>query len=240
MGFLTAIGGFYTWWAYKNRGATPAVRGLAFTLLPAAAWGEKDGTVTNSERRISRQRPFLALPGEARPDWWIVTQVARRMGFSEAFPYRCPGEIFAEHVALSAFENGGTPKVFESYRKGWSEAGRRFAGTHHLVDEQRALARILADHTYRHRAEDVGGELLAQLGGVPALAAVGDGGALAPALHPDDVLGDGADDWVVRLIGLKDGAAHAIAATSSAGGLAEELIRPFRGALIGQVQRDVR
>ena len=35
---LTAVGGFYTWWAYKNRGATAAVRGLAFTLLPAAAW----------------------------------------------------------------------------------------------------------------------------------------------------------------------------------------------------------
>ena len=49
-------------------------------LLPAAAWGEKDGTVTNSERRISRQRAFLPLPGEAMPDWWIVTQVARRMG----------------------------------------------------------------------------------------------------------------------------------------------------------------
>src|SRR5690606_38408313 len=40
-------------------------------LLPAAAWGEKDGTVTNSERRISRQRAFMAPPGEARPDWWI-------------------------------------------------------------------------------------------------------------------------------------------------------------------------
>lgn len=35
---LTAIGGFYTWWAYKNRGVTPAMRGLALTLLPAAAW----------------------------------------------------------------------------------------------------------------------------------------------------------------------------------------------------------
>ena len=39
-----------------------------------AAWGEKDGTVTNSERRISRQRPFLPPPGEARPDWWIVAR----------------------------------------------------------------------------------------------------------------------------------------------------------------------
>ena len=60
----------------------------ADVLLPAAAWGEKDGTVTNSERRISRQRPFLPLPGEARPDWWIVCEVARRMGFADAFDYR--------------------------------------------------------------------------------------------------------------------------------------------------------
>jgi assimilatory nitrate reductase catalytic subunit len=79
----------------------------AHVRLPAAGWGEKNGTVTNSERRISRQRPFLPAPGEARPDWWIVTQVARRMGFAEAFPYQHPGEIFAEHVALSAFENDG-------------------------------------------------------------------------------------------------------------------------------------
>ena len=80
----------------------------AHVRLPAAGWGEKDGTVTNSERRISRQRPFLELPGEVRPDWWIVTQVARRMGFAEAFPYRKAGEIFAEHAALSAFENDGS------------------------------------------------------------------------------------------------------------------------------------
>jgi assimilatory nitrate reductase catalytic subunit len=76
-------------------------------LLPAAAWGEKDGTVTNSERRISRQRPFLPLPGDAKPDWWIVTQVARRMGFGSAFEYRSAADVFREHAALSAFENGG-------------------------------------------------------------------------------------------------------------------------------------
>jgi assimilatory nitrate reductase catalytic subunit len=75
--------------------------------LPAAGWGEKDGTVTNSERRISRQRGFLSLPGEARPDWWIIAQIASRMGFADAFPYRNSSEIFAEHAALSAFENGG-------------------------------------------------------------------------------------------------------------------------------------
>jgi assimilatory nitrate reductase catalytic subunit len=75
--------------------------------LPAAGWGEKNGTVTNSERRISRQRPFLATPGEARPDWWIVSEVARRMEFGAAFSYASPAEVFAEHASLSAFENDG-------------------------------------------------------------------------------------------------------------------------------------
>ena len=76
-------------------------------LLPAAAWGEKDGTVTNSERRISRQRAFLPPAGEARPDWWIVCEIARRLGFGRAFDYRTPADIFREHAALSAFENEG-------------------------------------------------------------------------------------------------------------------------------------
>jgi len=81
---------------------------LAHVRLPAIGWGEKDGTVTNSERRISRQRPFLAAPGEARPDWWIISQVAQRMGYGAGFAYQSPAEIFAEHVALSSFENNGT------------------------------------------------------------------------------------------------------------------------------------
>ncbi|HSC16110.1 MAG TPA: molybdopterin-dependent oxidoreductase, partial [Gammaproteobacteria bacterium] len=79
----------------------------AHVLLPAAAWGEKSGTVTNSERRISRQRSFMPLPGEAQPDWWIVAQVAKRMGFRAAFDYSGPAAIFREHARLSAFENGG-------------------------------------------------------------------------------------------------------------------------------------
>jgi assimilatory nitrate reductase catalytic subunit len=76
-------------------------------LLPAAGWSEKDGTVTNSERRISRQRSFLPTAGEAKPDWWIITQVAQRMGFSGAFSYTKPAQIFREHARLSGFENGG-------------------------------------------------------------------------------------------------------------------------------------
>ena len=80
----------------------------AQVLLPAAAWGEKDGTVTNSERCVSRQRAFLPLPGDARADWWIVAEVARRLGFADAFAYRSAADVFREHAALSCFENVGT------------------------------------------------------------------------------------------------------------------------------------
>jgi assimilatory nitrate reductase catalytic subunit len=77
-------------------------------LLPALAWGEKSGTVTNSERRISRQRAFLPAPGEARPDWWIISEVAKRLGFGAAFDYTSAAAIFREHAALSGFENNGS------------------------------------------------------------------------------------------------------------------------------------
>jgi assimilatory nitrate reductase catalytic subunit len=76
-------------------------------LLPALGWGEKDGTVTNSERRISRQRALQPASGMAKPDWWIIAQVARRMGHAEAFPYTNAAQIFREHARLSAFENEG-------------------------------------------------------------------------------------------------------------------------------------
>ena len=87
---------------------------LAHVVLPAAGWGEKEGTVTNSERCLSRQRAFRAAPGEARPDWWMLTGVARRMGWEAAFPYRAPADIFREHAALSAFENeGARRRIFD-------------------------------------------------------------------------------------------------------------------------------
>ncbi|MEQ1697303.1 MAG: molybdopterin-dependent oxidoreductase [Hyphomicrobiaceae bacterium] len=80
----------------------------AHVALPSTVWGEKDGTVTNSERCISRQRAFLAPPGEARHDWSQMAEVARRMGFAAGFQYRGPADIFAEHAALSAADNDGT------------------------------------------------------------------------------------------------------------------------------------
>ncbi|EIZ77724.1 nitrate reductase [Novosphingobium sp. Rr 2-17] len=79
----------------------------AHVRLPAAAWGEKDGTVTNSDRTVSRQRALLPLPGDAKPDWWIVTQVARRMGWQDTFAYDRPADIWREHARLTAYRNDG-------------------------------------------------------------------------------------------------------------------------------------
>ena len=85
--------------------ATDTAR-LADVLLPAAAWAEKDGTVTNSDRTISRQRAVLPPPGQARADWDILADAGRRMGWDAAFDYQTPAEIFREHAALSGLAGG--------------------------------------------------------------------------------------------------------------------------------------
>ncbi|MBI1178923.1 MAG: molybdopterin-dependent oxidoreductase [Alphaproteobacteria bacterium] len=121
---------------------------FADVILPAASWAEKDGTVTNSERRISRQRAFRPAPGEAKPDWWMFAEVARRMGWAGQFAYDGPADIFREHAALSAFENDGSrlfdiggladldargyaclePIRWPCRRDGFSASARLFAG----------------------------------------------------------------------------------------------------------------
>lgn len=90
-----------------NVRANDTIRSGAHILLPALAWGEKSGVVTNSERRISRQRPFLRPLGEARPDWAIFADVGRRMGF-DGFAFETVASVFREHAALSSFENDGS------------------------------------------------------------------------------------------------------------------------------------
>ncbi|MFT6914094.1 MAG: assimilatory nitrate reductase catalytic subunit [Motiliproteus sp.] len=87
---------------------------LAHIRLPASGWGERDGTVTNAERCISRQRAIVPASGEARPDWWALSQLGQRLGFTEAFDYQTPWQIFREHARLSAFENhtGGIRRAF--------------------------------------------------------------------------------------------------------------------------------
>jgi assimilatory nitrate reductase catalytic subunit len=86
--------------------------GFADVVLPAAGWGEKDGTVTNSERLISRQRAFRPAPGEARPDWWQFAEAGRRMGWEDAFAWTTAAAVFREHAALSGHANHGR-RVFD-------------------------------------------------------------------------------------------------------------------------------
>lgn len=77
-------------------------------LLPVATWGEKSGTVTNSERRISRQRSFLEKPKGVKADWEIIRDVALRMGFVEGFSFTSEAQVFREHAALSGVQNNGS------------------------------------------------------------------------------------------------------------------------------------
>ncbi|MET3105886.1 assimilatory nitrate reductase catalytic subunit [Oxalobacteraceae bacterium GrIS 2.11] len=89
--------------AYTQTDTVP----YADVLLPASSWGEKVGTVTNSERRISRVRQAVAPPGEARADWWIANDIARRMQAMlqperpDLFPFTAPEQVFDEHRKLT-------------------------------------------------------------------------------------------------------------------------------------------
>ncbi len=67
---------------------------FADVVLPSSAWPEKTGTVTNTNRQVQMGRPAVAPPGEAREDWWITTELAKRLGLN--WTYTHPREVFAE------------------------------------------------------------------------------------------------------------------------------------------------
>jgi formate dehydrogenase alpha subunit len=67
----------------------------AHIVLPAAGWGEKEGTFSNTERRVQRVRAAVAPPGEAKPDWWIFQAMAQRLGYS-GMAYQGPQDIWDE------------------------------------------------------------------------------------------------------------------------------------------------
>ncbi|WP_170525867.1 nitrate reductase [Ruegeria arenilitoris] len=132
---------------------------LADVVLPAAGWAEKNGTVTNSDRTISRQRAVLQSPGQARPDWDILAEVGRRMGWKTAFDYASPAEIFREYAAMSQiaaqfgkdFDISGFSEIDEAgyaeleptrWPLGRKGAGGRFFGGGHFFHSDRK-ARIV-------------------------------------------------------------------------------------------------
>jgi ferredoxin-nitrate reductase len=82
----------------------PETLAYADVILPAAAWAEKEGTMTNSERRISYLNKVLDPPGEALADAEIICRFARKMGY-KGFDFKTPADIYAEHVKLTAKTN---------------------------------------------------------------------------------------------------------------------------------------
>ena len=102
---------------------------MADVVLPAAAFAETDGFYTNSERRVQRIRKAVDPPGEAKPDWWIISQVGQRMKTSVKLAYDGPDQVFAELAELSPFYHGMSYARIEKHGLQWPCPTPEHAGT---------------------------------------------------------------------------------------------------------------
>lgn len=91
---------------------------MANVVLPAVTFAEKDGTFTNSERRVQRVRKAIEPVGEARPDWWIVCEIAKRMG-AAGFDFPGPEQIMNEIRSLTPSYAGISYNRIESEGIQW-------------------------------------------------------------------------------------------------------------------------
>ncbi|MBA4179030.1 MAG: formate dehydrogenase subunit alpha [Anaerolinea sp.] len=185
---------------------------LADVVLPACSFAEKDGTFTNSERRVQRVRRAIAPVGESRPDWEIVCDIARRMcahsGLdTRQFSYSGPAEIFAEMARLTPFLRGMSYERLD--REGglqWPCPEPGHPGTSYLYGEsfprglgkfvpvrQAAAAEELPDTEYplilntgRMLYHWHGGTITRRVEALMERA-----GALPVAIHPDDAAAAG-------------------------------------------------
>jgi formate dehydrogenase alpha subunit len=189
----------------------------AHVFLPAAAFAEKDGTFTNSERRVQRIRQAIDPPGQARPDWWIACELAkrtaRRLGRRvTGFDYQHPSEIFDEMASLWPSLRGMSYARLESGGLQWPCPSPDHPGTRYLYGEsfprgkgrfvpvaQSATAAELPDPDYpfvlntgRLLYHWHGGTMTRRVQGLLELAP-----RLEVAVHPADA----------RRLGLGDGAA---------------------------------
>ncbi len=131
---------------------------LADVVLPATAWGETDGNFTNSERRIQRVRQAVTPQGEAKPDWWIISAIANRMGIP-GFEYESPKEVFNELCSLSPIYAGIDWDLAEDGEYQWPIPYKGHPGTLRLHEEEftngRGIFRVI---NYRDPAEVIDDE----------------------------------------------------------------------------------
>jgi formate dehydrogenase major subunit len=103
---------------------------FADIVFPAASWPEVDGTFTNTERRVQRVRRALEPPGEARADWWIFSELARRLGYEMGFTG--PADIWEELRSLSPIYGGITWERLEPIGVQWPAPALDHPGTPYL------------------------------------------------------------------------------------------------------------
>jgi formate dehydrogenase major subunit len=130
---------------------------LADVVLPATAWAETDGVCTNTERRVQRLRKAVEPPGEARPDWWIVSELAKRMGF-EGFAFESAKQVFNELCEVSPIYHGLDWDRIEDGEYQWPVPEPGHPGTPRLHEDRfpnqtgRGLFKLIR---YRDPAETV-------------------------------------------------------------------------------------
>jgi formate dehydrogenase major subunit len=102
----------------------------ADVVFPATCWAELDGTFTNTERRIQRVRPLLRPPGEARDDWWVFTELGRRMGYDMGFS--SSAAVWEELRELGTSYHGITWEKCEQVGVQWPAPALDHPGTPYL------------------------------------------------------------------------------------------------------------
>jgi len=112
---------------------------LADVVLPAASFAEKDGTFTNTERRVQRVRKAISSEEEIKPDWWITAELARRLG-GKGFDYTVPAEIFEEMAPLVPSYSGISYKRLDQGGIQWPCPDEKHGGTLFLHKDRFATA----------------------------------------------------------------------------------------------------
>ena len=131
---------------------------LADVVLPATAWAETDGVQTNTERRVQRVRAAVPPPGEAKPDWWIICQLAQRLGF-QGFEFDSPKAVFNELCTVSPIYAGLDWDRIEEGQYQWPVPHKDHPGTPMLHQGEFVNGRgIFTCVYYRDPAETISEE----------------------------------------------------------------------------------